>query len=164
MGKQFELSQVKEDMVEFVSFLFQNNFRLAIGIATETDEDLICEHIACPCKVCKWKYIEIKNIKKFKFYDSKMDLFHSTLSIFKGKLKHLKPYDANYAKHKDHSFYPMMEYSPNYRLWVSSEAKGMDVWEEFDFLKKWITKNYIKQKNEKGIIYIGSHKYKEENR
>lgn len=161
MGKQFEILQDKEDMIEFVSFLFLNDFKLSFGLATETDEDLISEIITSLSKVYNWKYFEIKNLKEFKKQDKKLNFFNMTLSIFKGKLKKLEPYDDNFAEHKDHCFYPMIEYSPNYRLWISSDAKDKEIWEEFNFIKKWVEKNYIRQKNKSGIVYIGKSKHKQ---
>ena len=161
MGKQFEISQNKEDMIEFVSFLFQNNFRLSFGVATETNENLVSNYISSPSKDYNWKYFEIKNLKEFKKKDEKINLFNTTLSIFKGEMKKLEAYDANLADCRDCCFYPMIEYSPNYRLWISSDAKGKEIWNDFDFIKKWFAKNYIAVSQNKSKKFIGKQKFQE---
>lgn len=160
MGKQFYISQNENDVFEFVNLLFQNDFKLVYGIAHKTDDNLSIDQ-ANICWNYRWEYREIKDFDTFLDYYKSEDNCGDPLSIYKGELEKLKPYNENFFTHKDYSFYPMIEYTPNYRLWISSEAKGMSIWNDFDLLKKWFSSVYFREKINHRIMFIGKNKMNE---
>lgn len=153
MGKQFYIRQNEFDIVEFVQYLFKNEYRICVGIPHKTNKKLDKNFLAHESDNYSWDYLEIKGIDQFMKFFKKGYKRGEPLSIYKGDLNSLLPYDKNFFLHKDYSFYPMIEYSPDYRLWISSEAKGMLIWQDFDAIKKYFSSNYVRQKINGDIIY-----------
>jgi|GEM_PF-4477079 len=169
MGKQFGLDISKEGKIKICQYLLEEGYKFSYGVATKTNE-LLEESTSIPLMRMEfkdgklissesnpkmealgykhtWRYFELSNINEIiellekDEREDKNRFFGTTFSIYKEPLSEIEFYSVDLSSNKNYNSCPMIEFS-GFRFWISSEAKGMSIWNDFDKIKRWMQKNF----------------------
>jgi len=148
MGKQFGLNVTKADRIEICKYLLDQGYKFRYGIAYKTDE--LNKELTVikgePIYKYVWEFFElsciddITEVLKRNGDDMKNCFYGTTFLIYRKPLSEIEFYPINFSSDKTYNSCPMIEFS--FRFWISSEAKGMQIWDDFDIIKRWMQKNF----------------------